>query len=149
MHRAFGSRQAGRFPEIGRLLQGERKRPAAFSLGSDRMGGLELLVKQANWLKPAWMLRSALSIQEKSVDNLPLPGAERVLKEVARAQKTAERPRGRAALERHRRRCRGLPGLGGSNSIAFLFLPLTEKNAERSEERRVGKECRSRWSPYH
>ena len=25
----------------------------------------------------------------------------------------------------------------------------TEFNAERSEERRVGKECRSRWSPYH
>ena len=24
-----------------------------------------------------------------------------------------------------------------------------EKNIERSEERRVGKECRSRWSPYH
>ena len=24
-----------------------------------------------------------------------------------------------------------------------------EGNAERSEERRVGKECRSRWSPYH
>src|SRR3712207_8949714 len=23
------------------------------------------------------------------------------------------------------------------------------KNADRSEERRVGKECRSRWSPYH
>ena len=23
------------------------------------------------------------------------------------------------------------------------------KGAERSEERRVGKECRSRWSPYH
>ena len=22
-------------------------------------------------------------------------------------------------------------------------------NAKRSEERRVGKECRSRWSPYH
>ena len=22
-------------------------------------------------------------------------------------------------------------------------------NQERSEERRVGKECRSRWSPYH
>ena len=22
-------------------------------------------------------------------------------------------------------------------------------NLERSEERRVGKECRSRWSPYH
>ncbi len=24
-----------------------------------------------------------------------------------------------------------------------------EKLDERSEERRVGKECRSRWSPYH
>ena len=23
------------------------------------------------------------------------------------------------------------------------------KTSERSEERRVGKECRSRWSPYH
>ena len=27
-----------------------------------------------------------------------------------------------------------------------LFLAIDE---ERSEERRVGKECRSRWSPYH
>ena len=26
-------------------------------------------------------------------------------------------------------------------------IPLSEKL--RSEERRVGKECRSRWSPYH
>ena len=25
----------------------------------------------------------------------------------------------------------------------------TASSAERSEERRVGKECRSRWSPYH
>ena len=24
-----------------------------------------------------------------------------------------------------------------------------DKNGDRSEERRVGKECRSRWSPYH
>ena len=24
-----------------------------------------------------------------------------------------------------------------------------EKNQSRSQERRVGKECRSRWSPYH
>ena len=26
---------------------------------------------------------------------------------------------------------------------------MKEINAARSEERRVGKECRSRWSPYH
>src|SRR3989441_3597415 len=27
--------------------------------------------------------------------------------------------------------------------------PLDDLGRERSEERRVGKECRSRWSPYH
>ena len=33
---------------------------------------------------------------------------------------------------------------------AIATAPIeTEKAAERSEERRVGKECRSRWSPYH
>src|SRR2546425_454492 len=35
---------------------------------------------------------------------------------------------------------------------AALNLPppaVSEHTAERSEERRVGKECRSRWSPYH
>ena len=30
------------------------------------------------------------------------------------------------------------------------FEPVTfEETRKRSEERRVGKECRSRWSPYH
>ena len=29
------------------------------------------------------------------------------------------------------------------------YRTLLQANAERSEERRVGKECRSRWSPYH
>ena len=28
-------------------------------------------------------------------------------------------------------------------------IPLEENFRKRSEERRVGKECRSRWSPYH
>src|SRR5258706_14103067 len=28
-------------------------------------------------------------------------------------------------------------------------LKEAEKEVKRSEERRVGKECRSRWSPYH
>ena len=30
-----------------------------------------------------------------------------------------------------------------------LMFTNAGMNAERSEERRVGKECRSRWSPYH
>ena len=31
----------------------------------------------------------------------------------------------------------------------LLFVYLFAKCGQRSEERRVGKECRSRWSPYH
>ena len=35
-------------------------------------------------------------------------------------------------------------------SKEFISISLTSDNfAIRSEERRVGKECRSRWSPYH
>ena len=30
-----------------------------------------------------------------------------------------------------------------------VILAHTGQNYDRSEERRVGKECRSRWSPYH
>ena len=33
---------------------------------------------------------------------------------------------------------------GGRTPVA-----LFERLSQRSEERRVGKECRSRWSPYH
>ena len=29
------------------------------------------------------------------------------------------------------------------------FESVVDIAADRSEERRVGKECRSRWSPYH
>src|SRR3712207_6099706 len=36
-----------------------------------------------------------------------------------------------------------LPG-----TVVFMFQP-GEEGYHRSEERRVGKECRSRWSPYH
>ena len=32
---------------------------------------------------------------------------------------------------------------------AFQELARQEQGHQRSEERRVGKECRSRWSPYH
>ena len=35
------------------------------------------------------------------------------------------------------------------SSLMTALARLTEKGFVRSEERRVGKECRSRWSPYH
>src|SRR5688572_31709506 len=31
----------------------------------------------------------------------------------------------------------------------WLVRSIAQGRADRSEERRVGKECRSRWSPYH
>ena len=33
--------------------------------------------------------------------------------------------------------------------VRFAALEKRPPNWDRSEERRVGKECRSRWSPYH
>ena len=51
-----------------------------------------------------------------------------------------------------------ISGLGGSGSYWLPQLAVLEQEYQvvcydqrgtRSEERRVGKECRSRWSPYH
>ena len=35
------------------------------------------------------------------------------------------------------------------NVTVIAFVAMGGSMASRSEERRVGKECRSRWSPYH
>ena len=44
----------------------------------------------------------------------------------------------------------GFPELGiGFAGVALAFGLTVLTMAFRSEERRVGKECRSRWSPYH
>ena len=39
--------------------------------------------------------------------------------------------------------------LGLFGDVATELLILNDGDEGRSEERRVGKECRSRWSPYH
>ena len=43
----------------------------------------------------------------------------------------------------------GIGAYGGANLGADALSAGQTINAGRSEERRVGKECRSRWSPYH
>ena len=35
------------------------------------------------------------------------------------------------------------------HAVYYLVKPIVPEEFRRSEERRVGKECRSRWSPYH
>ena len=34
-------------------------------------------------------------------------------------------------------------------NASYTFKMVAVNESSRSEERRVGKECRSRWSPYH
>ena len=40
-------------------------------------------------------------------------------------------------------------GLKANEGTAGFKFSLAVFNSDRSEERRVGKECRARWSPYH
>ena len=37
----------------------------------------------------------------------------------------------------------------GSSTVMDQSVETEDQQSGRSEERRVGKECRSRWSPYH
>src|SRR2546422_11409791 len=43
----------------------------------------------------------------------------------------------------------GWVDLQGEETARHLDALTTHSKLKRSEERRVGKECRSRWSPYH
>ena len=43
----------------------------------------------------------------------------------------------------------GLGDLTAVQPMSGSFAAMDEDACVRSEERRVGKECRSRWSPYH
>ena len=36
-----------------------------------------------------------------------------------------------------------------TDGMHIIVEALKQNDIDRSEERRVGKECRSRWSPYH
>ena len=72
-------------------------------------------------------------------------------------QETHFRPRDTYRLKV--RGCKKIFHANGNQKKAGVAIFLTDKidfkiknvtrDKERSEERRVGKECRSRWSPYH
>ena len=50
------------------------------------------------------------------------------------------------AKKRHNRTLKLAKGYRGARSKQYR---VAKQSVMRSEERRVGKECRSRWSPYH
>ena len=63
---------------------------------------------------------------------------------------TPRRVRGRNPIKDHAELARVLAALGQSRlSNNLNQIAKAAHIGARSEERRVGKECRSRWSPYH
>src|SRR3712207_9548377 len=75
------------------------------------------------------------------------PGLSSDLRRPARLSRAGSEPRQSAAEVRHQ-------GLLAGVSVQRAQLVgvvghVVELPIVRSEERRVGKECRSRWSPYH
>ena len=89
------------------------------------------------------MLKEYKSVQEIVGPLMIVEGVEGIkYEELVEIQtQTGEKRRGRV-LE-----------IDGDRAMIQLFEGSAGINlkdtAERSEERRVGKECRSRWSPYH
>src|SRR6266480_6790066 len=100
----------------------------------------------------------------RDVPDFPKPGI--IFKDITPILKDGARFR--ESIEVFLQQCRGkkIDKIVGIDARGFLFgsavayalgigfVPLRKKGrlpyrTERSEERRVGKECRSRWSPYH
>ena len=70
--------------------------------------------------------------------------AEEKFKEAAEAYDVLSNPDKRARYDQF-----GHAGMGGAAGNGGPFGGFSGGMSMRSEERRVGKECRSRWSPYH
>src|SRR3712207_9081431 len=68
----------------------------------------------------------------------------RLLLAVGQCSDLAEGQRGAGEGGHH-----GAEGQPAGQRVAVLQVTLQQQDERRSEERRVGKECRSRWSPYH
>src|SRR2546427_2270607 len=71
----------------------------------------------------------------------------RAARETGRGRRQRVGPRGRAERPAaHRGEAARVGRLAGPGDAAAAWRG---RERDRSEERRVGKECRSRWSPYH
>src|SRR5256886_10919160 len=87
---------------------------------------------------------------EDGIRDLTVTGVQTCALPIFRGRLRSQDAEPAAQLEAERARRRGigvgeLDGAGGDAQVAFVLV----HRELRSEERRVGKECRSRWSPYH
>src|SRR3712207_780591 len=85
-----------------------------------------------------------------------LPGDARAYGEASSGEASTASSTPNAANAQRRRRARRrraadalLPGVWGGQHVRLEVTDGGARIEYRSEERRVGKECRSRWSPYH
>ena len=133
-------------------------------VAADRLPGLDSL--RARSVDQYWMEVAQLTVQFDMVQNLvrrdsaraglvaQMFGTEaqaRALQRAYRDATEAQRPALRAKIESFITRHFDLEDQLRALEIADIERRLADVRAEskRSEERRVGKECRSRWSPYH
>ena len=91
--------------------------------------------------------RTARGVRLTEMGQVFLPFAQRAMETLRR---------GREVLESVRQASAGILNMATARVIGTYVLPETLQKFQqlypetnRSEERRVGKECRSRWSPYH
>ena len=130
-----------------------------------RDGRVQVVEAPLPSLRPGWMLvanRCSLISAGTERSKVELGGKSLIQKARARpdlVKKVVDRARAEgvgAAVTVARERLDALAPLGYSSTGVVLQvgtgvqgLGPGDRVAERSEERRVGKECRSRWSPYH
>src|SRR5258708_40281096 len=95
--------------------------------------------------------RTVLGRGEKSDVVIPDPQVSRqqVAIQFDGSQVSLEDLSGRGTLVSGLPTQRALLSDGSDISLGHWRAVYRERSGERSEERRVGKECRSRWSPYH
>src|SRR6266536_385967 len=94
-----------------------------------------------------WLHRIAANCAVDSLRQMQERPLEASALEAAAIDPTPERAL--SGSEIHQRIARLLEGLSAMERAAFVLRHSRDARSRRSEERRVGKECRSRWSPYH
>src|SRR3989441_12668902 len=92
------------------------------------------------------LFRSLVAMREAGVTSLPGGGAE-VFSPAARATIADKKLSGEEWLAVHREAHR--LGIPSNCTMLYGHVETMADRVDRSEERRVGKEGRSRWSPYH